>query len=175
MHFKEDLLDWASHLRQSLVFDPVPTFLTLMIVSSHFYSCCLLPDEESNIEPSLLAALGWAARQGRTAMQIGSIRTPFFQPRIKESNEEPVPDRAGIRTPRIKERNEEPVPDRASIRTPRIKERNEEPDSMVPMTDPMTMMFDAWSYLTTDPPEVTTQCKVSILYEQTRVKLFDRF
>jgi len=156
MHFKEDLLDWASHLRQSLVFDPVPTFLTLMIVSSHFYSCCLLPDEESNIEPSLLAALGWAARQGRTAMQIGSIRTPFFQPRIKESNEEPVPDRA-------------------SIRTPRIKERNEEPDSMVPMTDPMTMMFDAWSYLTTDPPEVTTQCKVSILYEQTRVKFFDRF
>ena len=32
-------LDWASHLRQSLVFDPVPTVLTLMLVSSHYYAC----------------------------------------------------------------------------------------------------------------------------------------
>ena len=33
-------LDWASHLRQSLVFDPVPTVLALLIVASHYHACC---------------------------------------------------------------------------------------------------------------------------------------
>lgn len=33
-------LDWPCYLRQSLVFDPVPTALTLLLVSAHYFACC---------------------------------------------------------------------------------------------------------------------------------------
>ena len=146
-------LDWLSHLRQLLVFEPVPTFMTLLIVSTHFYACCsgVQPHDpkheaahsNGNSEKSFLgstfAALSWGASKLTTLLQRGSVQTPFGKKRHYKgqgsskggSDDHSSGEQAESSSP----------PDEAAAAATFA-------DQIISaaMTDPVTMMFDTWSY-----------------------------
>lgn len=77
-------LDWACYLRQFLVSDSVPTFLTLLLVSAHFYSCCepeirqaSVPSGENASATSFTGAVFQGVADLVQASSQCSIRTPL--------------------------------------------------------------------------------------------------
>ncbi len=68
-------MDWAAHLRQSLVFDPMPTMLTLMLVTSHYYACnthlCL--DSSASHQSSSSSSSSWGFGGTNETSVIGFV------------------------------------------------------------------------------------------------------
>jgi hypothetical protein len=116
-------MDWVAHLRQSLVFDPVPTFLTFLIVCAHLHACCL-GDEANDTQttPNNSSVVGsvFTVLARHNILRRGCIETPFSG--TKRASK--LPDPSGQPSPAF---------------TDQILS--------AAMTDPMTMMYDAWSYL----------------------------
>lgn len=146
-------LDWGSHLRQSLVFQPTPTFMTILLVSAHMHACCHgdegttttmhAGDKRSTITESFLSSIFnfrlWSSHvyvrewiRGLRDPNV-AIRTPFSERAAAEE---------------VKARQEQ-----------KQEEGVEKKDANFPladkiisaaMVDPITMLYDTWMYMSED-------------------------
>lgn len=155
-------LDWTSHLRQHLVVDPLPTFVTLLLVSAHFYSSCGNPQvvqkgtNNNSTSTAYVSVLGTLFEGLSAAAEVietlsfvpftsggsvCSIQTPLS--RVKENS----------RT--LSERQQHGHKDSSSSSSGSLSNGNIKDTIMsAAMTDPMSMMYDMWWYLSTADVQV---------------------
>ncbi len=141
------LLDWGSHLRQSLVFQPTPTFMTILLVSAHMHACCHRGEEgtttmhaddgRSTIVESFLSSIF-------NSFRLSSLRV-YVREWIRGLRDQTV----AIRTPFSDRAPEEEV--KAGQEEQKQEEGAEKKDVTFPladkiisaaMVDPITMLYD---------------------------------
>ena len=146
-------LDWTYHLKQQLVVDPVPTILTLLLVSAHFYSCCS-PKAAAAEETGYVSFLG-TLFQGTSDVMSGKLLSAWGDLIYSMGNKTLPGSECLIRTPlssrrmarRIREMSTDySTPETSASST---EETNNFKDALISaaMTDPMSMMYDMWWYL----------------------------
>lgn len=170
-------LDWASHLRQSLAIDPVPTVLVLLVVASHYHACCssggvaesasvfgaAAIQNETSVLGFVFASLSSATRIARSLnasewMQhlllyhprhegAPCIDTPFKA--MRRAKQQRHDDSPGETEPRSSVESEE-----YSFRDDNnVGEEPASPVSFsdgilrVSMTDPFTIAYNTWTYI----------------------------
>lgn len=163
-------LDWPSYLKQTLIVDPIPSFLTLMLVSAHFYGCCLAdhglsPSNKSASSTQSTSYLGYAFESAGafTRHIVGpgscSIKTPFTH--VAQH----VFDRHN--TTRHNSSGNSTLPQDQSSATAGEEQLNvREAILSAAMTDPMSMLFDVWAYMYYSEEDIPVQESQPQTHEQ---------
>jgi hypothetical protein len=162
-------LDWASHLRNALVFNPTPTLMTLLVVAAHFHACChgASPSDggtssSSFSHPVMERIRAWGVQSMPELFLIREtrIRTPFSAARDDENDDEgaagaQIPKAEGFGEGGSKGESHQKHRQQAGGAQEHLRKGKAAPvlyDRIVSavMADPMTMMYDAWSYISAD-------------------------
>jgi hypothetical protein len=149
-------LDWGSHLRQSLVFQPTPTFMTILLVSAHMHACCHRGEEDGSTTMHAEDGRSTIAESFLSSIFFNSFRLSSLRVYVREWIR-------GLRDPTVAIRT--PFSERAPERAPEQEERKQEEgaekkdvtflplaDKIISaaMVDPITMLYDTWVYMSED-------------------------
>lgn len=169
-------LDWAAYLRHSLVFEPVPAFLTLLLLAAHYHASCTTlssvgghADGQSTFQKPVVnesSATGYLfasislSLSGFARGGLWCIETPLHHAAVRgfgrctheETVEQPggSPSRGRVRSGNAdQDGNAPPHPDENAPAAD-----DEPPFTLTPegilrvsMKDPFTIAYGAWSYL----------------------------
>lgn len=182
-------LDWTFYLHQALVMDPVPTVLTLLIVTSHFYGCCSVDTLEkshavhshhaTSVLDALFGSLPSFFSSGASSDDSKSSSAQSWFGSLADSWTTLWVKHCAIRTP-VSSRSKNKSNQRVNVggesgsfckstaenlnvqdnldesRTLDVKDSQSIKDSIisVAMTDPISMMYDMWFYLSASDAEI---------------------